>query len=156
MIACMQQLSLACNIQSLFQPLNKKADLDLKLFCFLLQVQIWMLQFSFSSSLLFLGHISSYFSPCFWVRIKGRDSYTSKGHGETNFSAVTPLPWGFEGYIFSFILFVFFFYKVHINARHSISSIIATQGRRKRLGTALRVNSHPRFFRNKKREKTNK
>ena len=26
--------------------------------------------------------------------IKGRDSYTSKGLGETDFSTITPLPWG--------------------------------------------------------------
>ena len=40
--------------------------------------------FPFSSSFLFLGHISSLFLSCFCVGIKDRDSYTSKGHRKTN------------------------------------------------------------------------
>ena len=75
---------------------------------------------------------------CFRVAIKGRDSYTSKGHEETD----------------TYFLFVFLFTKyVDVNVRNSISSIIASQGWRKRVGTALGVISHPRFCRNEKEKR---
>ena len=85
MIACMQQLSLACNIQSLFQPLNKKDDLNLKLFYFRPRFECF--NFLFLSRLLFFLwaiFLHYIFFSCFCVEIEDRDSYTSKGHRKTD------------------------------------------------------------------------
>ena len=132
MIACMQKLPLACNIQSLFQPQGwfkfkvvllsaLSPDLNASIFFFVFFFWAIFLHYSF---------------PVFVLQLKVVLHFKRTWRNR---------------YIF---FFVFLFTKyADVNVRNSISSIIASQGWRKRVGTALGVISHPRFCRNKKEKR---